>query len=323
MLQDWKHVSTIRCPILFISEDTDIDLVIESAHISRLRIAKPKKIETAPRTGWDRILQPIYEYTVTAYFKADKDNAVSLAQASIENIASRLSLFCSAPVLIESYGSVTNAPDNPQPGVTYVSEIFASNQASISPNARTIPKEAMNRLLQFLVQDELLKEGNQTLERSIRWLCHSYFTASPLEEFMCLMLSFEGISGLIMPSKARYWQCNRCGHETTECPACHASTQWPGSGNTNMMTFVTEKLSWKRETWRDTWTLRNQLFHGSQDITAEQQQVIAGLLQPLEQAVISAIGYLLSGKKNVPRVPGRPRAMFTAAVLHVEHQVPP
>jgi hypothetical protein len=321
MLEDWKQTSTIRCPVLFVSEDIEINISIESEYIFKLHFDKPKKIDTASPTNWEHKLEPIYEYTVSAYFKASKDNALSIAQKRIETIASRLSFYCCSPVLIESYGSVTNAPENPQPGVNYTVESLTFDQAWCNLNVKTIPKEAMDDLIRFVVQDKLIKEGDERLERSIRWLCHSYFTASPIEEFMCLMLSFESISNLLMPATSRFWRCSHCGQDIKSCPICHSSTEWAGSGNLNMKSFVCEKLNWENGKWQDIWELRNKVFHGSQDVTVEQQQTIVSFLKPLEQAVISAIAYLLAGRKDIPKVIGRERGKFYGAKLHVEYHM--
>ena len=45
MLEDWKQTSIIRCPILLVSEDSDINANIESESISKIHFDKPKKID--------------------------------------------------------------------------------------------------------------------------------------------------------------------------------------------------------------------------------------------------------------------------------------
>lgn len=322
MSELWRHTATITCPILLVDEDADINLTSERADAYKIHFSKPTKIEGAPFVNWDHRIQTVYEYNISISFLARKEEALGNACSRIENLASRLSFFCSAPVEIKSYGSCTNAPVKPKPGTTYTVDSLSFDQAWTSGKILVINEPGIQSLGKFLIPDSLIPNGGERIERSIRWLHHSHFASTPIEEFMYLMLSFESLSNLIKEPKTYYWHCPKCEKDIISCPICGSSTSWSGSGNLAMKEFVCSKLKWNEKSWKEIWELRNKVFHGSQDLTFEQQQRIIHYLKPLEEAAIAAVGYLIRGKKSIPSLHGRERGGFFGARLHVEYHMP-
>ena len=83
-----------------------------------------------------------------------------------------------------------------------------------------------------------------------------------------------------------------------------------------MRRYVIERLRWRPEQWKEVWELRNLIFHGSHDLSWEEQQKIIGLLRPLEMAVVAALRGLLKLPQDAPPSAPRRRGWGHGAVLH-------
>lgn len=170
----------------------------------------------------------------------------------------------------------------------------------------------------ILVTDPIIAKGEERINRSMRWLQHSYFSSTPIDEFISLMLAFEAISHLLKQPEPRYWYCSSCKKDVVECPECGASTEWAGSGSLAMRDFVCGRLAWPQKKWKTIWKLRNLIFHGSQELSAIQQQTIFTHLGDLEDSVLSALKILLKLPENSPPKTLRQRGMFYGASLHTK-----
>ncbi len=320
MTEIWTLKAVLRSWVLLISESYELNLSGQPEDNTCIHFAQPRRVENATWTNWDHSLSsPVWDYDVSISFPARDENAAQAkAWKKLENIAARLSFLASVPVIVESYGSITNAPEPPVKGVQYTTIALTFDQAWVGGMPPIISEEEAGFLPYMLVPDELVTEGKERIERSMHWLQHSYFASTPIDEFMYLMLSFEAVSHLLKKPEPHYWHCQSCEEDITECPKCGTSTEWAGSGNLAMREFVCVNLGWSPKKWKEIWELRNYVFHGTQDLSSEQQQFIASHLQKLEEAVVNALRYLLKlAPKNLPKAL-RQRGKFYGAKLHVK-----
>ncbi len=320
MTEIWTLKAVLRSWVLLISEDYELNLRGQPEDNTCIHFAQPRRVENATWANWERILpSAVWDYDVSIRFPArDENEAQAKAWSKIENTAARLSFLGSAPVRVESYGSITNAPESPVKGAQYTTIALTFDQALVAKMPPTISEEEARFLPYMLVRDALATKGRERIERSMHWLQHSHFASTPTDEFMYLMLSFEAVSHLLKEPKPHYWHCQSCEEDITECPKCGASTEWAGSGNLGMREFVCVNLGWSPKEWNEIWELRNYVFHGTQDLSSEQQQSIVKYLQKLEEAVVNALRYLLKlGRKNPPKAL-RQRGKFYGAKLHVK-----
>lgn len=320
MSEIWRLKAVLRSGVLLINEDYELNFRGKPEDNVHIHFAQPRRVENATWPNWDRNLsQAVWDYDVSIRFPArDEKEAEAKAWKKLESIAARLSFLGSAPVVVESYGSITNAPESPVKGAQYTTIAFTFDQAWEGEMPPTINEEAAGFLPYMLVPDDLLTEGGERIERSMHWLQHSHLASTPTDEFMYLMLSFEAVSHLLKQPKQQYWHCQSCDEDIKECPNCGASTEWVGSGNLAMQDFVCRVGKWSPQEWRRVWELRNSIFHGAQDLSSEQQQDIVRHLPKLEQAVINALRYLLKLAQNTPPLVLRPRGRFYGAKLHIE-----
>lgn len=320
MTEIWRLKAVLRSWVLLISEGYELNLSGQPEDSTCIHFAQPRQVENATWTNWEHILPlALWDYDVSISFPArDENEAQAKAWSKIENIAARLSFLGSAPVRVESYGSITNAPEPPIKGHQYTTIALTFDQASEGGMPPIISKEEAEFLPYMLVPNTLVAEGKERIERSMHWLQHSHFASTPTEEFMYLMLSFEAIAHLLKQPKPHYWHCQSCGKDITKCPECGASTQWAGSGNLAMQDFVCTKLAWLPKQWKQIWDLRNDVFHGAQDLSSEQQQFIVKHLPKLEEAVVSTLRYLLNLPRKNPPKSLRQRGKFYGAKLHIK-----
>lgn len=317
----WTHTSTIRSAILIISEEHDINISGNEESNIRVSFSKPSRVDSPEWPAWNNAISiPAWDYNITMQFEAENGEAASkIAWRKIESIAARLSFVGVSPVSILSYGGVTNAPENPEEGKKYTNVIAASQQAfEFNGFLSEIDERETQYLVDLIIPDDLVSVGTERIERSMRWLQQSYLARTPADEFSCLMLAFEGLSNLIKEPEPRYWHCSKCGHDTKSCPNCNESTEWVGSGNIAMQEFVTRNLKWSKKKWKKIWRIRNKIFHGTQDLTRDNQPEISRHNEDLEVAVVNAIRFLLQLPKEAPPKVLRPRVPFGNAVLHID-----
>ncbi len=300
MTEIWRLKAVLRSWVLLISEDYELNLSGQPGDSTCIHFAQPRQIENATWVNWEHILpSAVWDYDVSISFPARAENeAQAKAWSKVENIAARLSFLGSAPVRVESYGSITNAPESPVKGTQYTTIALTFDQASEGRRPPIISTEDSEFLPYMLVPDALVTEGKERIERSMHWLQHSHFASTPTDEFMYLMLSLEAVSHLLRPPKlgAR-------------------------SGNPAMRDFVCAKLAWSPKEWNQIWKLRNRVFHGAEDLSSEQQQFITKYLPKLEEAVVNALRYLLKLARKTPPKALRQRGKFYGAKLHVEWTV--
>lgn len=320
MTEIWRLKAVLRSWVLLISEDYELNLGGQPEDNTCIHFAQPRRVENATWANWERILpSAVWDYDVSISFPArDQNEAQAKAWSKLENIAARLSFLGCAPVRVESYGSITNAPESPVKGTQYTTIALTFDQASEGGMPPIISEEEAGFLPHMLVPNALLTEGKERIERSMHWLQHSHFASTPTDEFMYLILSFEALSHLLKQPKPHYWYCQSCDEDVTECPKCGASTEWAGSGNLAMRDFVCAKLAWSPKEWNQIWELRNYVFHGTQDISSEQQQFIVKYLPKLEEAVVNALRYLLKLTRKTPPKALRQRSKFYGAKLHLK-----
>jgi hypothetical protein len=274
--------------------------------------------------GWESVEPlPAWDYDVTIRFEAaTPEEAQALAWRRLERLAARLSFAACAPVKVLYRGSLTNAPETPVEGVDYLLIITPDQQFAQRAERLTIVDQDLPLIGKLLAARILSGTGTDRIDRSLRWLQSSHFASTPADEFVCLMLAFEAISHLLKPGTKRYWHCDSCDRDVQSCPQCGASTEWAGSGNLAMQEFVIQKLGWNKEQWREAWKQRNLLFHGTQDLSHEQQGEIAAQLGPLETAVVTALKVLLRLPPNAPPRAVCQRNPFFDAMLRITWHTP-
>lgn len=225
--------------------------------------------------------------------------------------------------MIGSYGSVTDGPAVPIAGHNYTTVALswgADHATGVEPPV--LKKEHVGSLANVLVPDELTSTGGERINRSLAWLQQSHFALTPVHEFMSLMLAFEALSHLLEPVPPRHWQCASCGNETPACPSCGVSTASAGPSSHSMRRYVTQTLKWTSQKWKEVWSLRNIVSHGSHDLSWEEQQKTISLLRPMELAVVSALHRLLRLPKGAPPTAPRLRGWAHSAVLSVTWTAP-
>jgi hypothetical protein len=320
MNEMWTLSAKLRSGVLLVGESHDLNLSGQPQDGTEIHFARPKLVENASWPNWNHgIPWPTWDYDVSIRFSAkDENDAQEKSWRKLESIAARLSFLGSAPVTVESYGSVTNAPESLVKGTQYTTISFTLEQAWEGRKPPVISEADAKYLPDILVPEAIAKSGMERINRSMRWLQHSHFAPTPADEFMCLMLAFEAVSHLLKVPKPNYWHCQTCNQDITACPNCGASTEWAGSGNIAMRDFVCDKLGWTTDEWKQVWKLRNSIFHGTHDLSAEQQQITTSYLGKLEEAVVSALKYLLNLPREAPPQALRQRNKFYGAKLRVK-----
>ena len=320
MMEIWRLNAEIRSGVLLVDENHTLNLMGDIDDKTSISFDFPQKAESITWQNWDHCMpQNAWDYKITYKFCAkNEDAAQKIAWRKLENIVAFLSFLASAPVIIKSHGSITNAPDNPIIGTQYTTISLTFEQGWVGRKQPAIDSSDIGFLTQIIMPDKIMREGQERILRSIRWLQNSYFSSSPVEEFMSLMLAFEAVSHLLKPSKKNYWQCPHCGEDMASCPKCGESTEWAGSGKIGMEYFVTEILKWESSDWKSIWKYRNLVFHGSQDLTSEQQQEIFTKLHKLETATVNAIRYILRFPENAPPRSLRQRGRFYGAKFYAK-----
>jgi len=205
--------------------------------------------------------------------------------------------------------AITTAPEEPAPGTKYRSMIPADWEGAVGPPELLLPEE-----LTFL-----LRETPERLKRALGWLHKSRLARDIVDEFVCLLVAFESMSGLLKEGATRFWHCGSCGKDTRRCPECGQSTESKISGADALREFTTERMGWSGKEWSAIWKLRNKLLHGEADVSLEERrEVLPSLVPKLEKAVVASIKVLSRlDPSHTPRTL-RPRVPFSDAVLHVE-----
>lgn len=126
MSEMWTLKAVLRSAVLLINENYELDLKGEPGDNISIHFAHPRRVENAMWPNWDRNLsRPVWDYDVSIRFPArDEKEAEAKCWKKLENISARLSFLGSAPVVVQSYGSVTNAPESPVKGTQYTTISF-------------------------------------------------------------------------------------------------------------------------------------------------------------------------------------------------------
>lgn len=330
MTEIWRLTGVLRSGVLLVAPDYEIAILgspdstgrstsSEPIEIVSITFSEPEAVDNAVWPYWNCVLSHVWDYKVIIQFRAnDEQDYLHAAWRKLESIASRLSFLSSAPVIVQHRGNITNAPKEPVPGVQYTTVRRAAEMGSWDEQPLRIALEDIDFLSAFLLRNELQPEGSERVERSMRWLQHSYVSNTPVDEFLCLMLAFEAISHLLKPPDQLYWRCNSCRTLYKACPECGASTARQGTGVPGMRSFVCEKLNWSHAKWNTVWGLRCALVHGDRDLSPTAQSAVVAHLQDLEIAVINALRYVLRLSTKVPPHSSRRRMLFADAYLTLQ-----
>ena len=320
MSELWRLNAEIRSGVLLIYQDYTLEFHGEPGDDTVIEFCFPQKAEAAIWSNWDHgIPQNLWDYRIIYEFRArDENEARQKAWMKLENLVALLSFVASAPVTIKSYGSITNSPESPTAGQQYTTISKTFEQAWEGRRQPVLETSDIEFLTKLVIPDNLVQNGQERVLRSMKWLQNSHFASSPLEEFIGLMIAFEAVSHLIKPSEAKYQHCSHCDADITTCPVCGHSTEWAGSGKLGMEYFVTQMLGWNKSDWNKIWMSRNYVFHGSHDLTSQQQQEITSHLPKLEQAVVNALRYLLRIPGKSPPKALRQRGRFYGAELYLK-----
>ncbi|TWT50180.1 hypothetical protein Pla22_29210 [Rubripirellula amarantea] len=315
MNESWKLTSTIRSGVLLVDESYGFDLRSEIENHPRIFISKPERIDPSEQE-WNGWSNPSWKYTVTIIFDATSEKeAEQRARRKLEEFTARLSFLGSIAVEIETYGALTNAPETPEPGKQYTTIVATNGERKAMEDNCVVTMDHAQALTDFLVPDQLLTEGTERLQRSLRWLQNSHVASDPIHEFTCLILAFEALSHLLRKPAPRHWTCSKCHSAMHECPKCGGSTEWVGSGQGSLRHFVCDVLNWTVSDWKKVWKLRNTILHGALDLSSDDQALVHSYLIPLEGAVVNAIRSLLNIPDGWPPTSLRSRLSFSDATL--------
>ena len=324
----WVHHAKLKSSVVLVHPELTIDLNHSSEH-KIIKFEPPKQITDDERwEGWETSLRSTWVYSVSIEYKAwvledgSAEDAKIKAHRNLDNLASLMSFLASSPVKVDDYGSTRTPPGEEIAGGTYRLITLDAQLGFTEQQIAVIDETSLrNDLTRLLMSDALSKPGGDRISRSLRWLQRSYEATTPVDDFLCLMLSLEGIS-LIGEKMSKgkekiYWVCNRCKAEYQNCPNCKASTGRVASGSALIRRFLEQKVGWTGKQWNDLWAIRSKIAHGSQDLTKYDQIKLANTLSQLEIATIAALKFVLeipneSEPKNV-----RQRSQFTDASLDI------
>jgi rubrerythrin len=317
--ETWKLKSQIRSGVLLADEDTDLVLKDNPPNHLIIRFSKPERVERPIYPAQAQCVnQPHWIYDVVIEFTANNEDDARLAGWNkLDSLVERLSFLGSVAVLIEKRGTMTNCPDDPVSGTTYVMLIHPDDMATISDYLPTIPAEQIQPLAHVLMS-EFKGKHRDHLDRAFHWLHRSHFATTIEDQFAGMMLSFEALSSIFRTDQIRFWKCRHCGNELRKCPACHETTGSDGGGNVIMESFVCNTLAWPRDKWQRIWKIRNRILHGGRVPYRE----VADDLEEVEKAVICAFRIILRIPDGIPPQIIRERSPFASARLRVEVRVP-
>lgn len=311
MKENWKLKATIKAFAQIGDEKVKSTFLgFDDSKSQKIKIEKLEKIENESWINWDHAVgRPVWKYRITIFFNnLSQDEVMSIAWKKLENLVNYLSFFTSAPISVYDYGGLSNVPDFPVSGVEYTSIGFSTETAWEGADKALITDDLLKKYDHFLLANDTNLVGQERINRSIRWLQHSYYSPTPLDEFTALMLAFEAISHLLKTPEKSYYTCRACQKKVEKCPHCEASTEWAGSGNRSMEDYVCNTLNWTKKEWKEVWKHRNNIFHGGVDTSISQQGKISVILPKLEYAVVSALKMVLKLPAGSPPFSSRSRS---------------
>jgi hypothetical protein len=236
------------------------------------------------------------------------------AWVALDRVAASLSFGLSAPVIFLNHGSLTNAPTEPLPGEEYTTLVRSRETAAEVPP----PEGGDTDVVRQACVNSFVNEGMERVHRSMRWLQQSHYAQTPVEEFICIMIGLEAISGHLGEPPMHRWRCGTCRTETPSCPSCGTPTDRPGTGEAALRRFVCSQLGWPVEEWKAAWKLRNKLVHGHEDVSGSELNRVLSALPRIEHALISALRCILRLPTEAPPRRLRDRNPYYEAVLHVK-----
>jgi Apea-like HEPN len=297
------YKGTLRSSALILGEDKDCKIVGDANSFSKIYFGIPTKVEDKSFRTWDGVMfSPLYDIPVKLEFNStqnekSEDDLESIGCKKLENLAARISFIASVPVEVlpndglEPLDNGTRVID----GVVHHQTIFVATEFGQFNSTKTVNNTGLEMFKGFFYHDKLGKAGHERIERSLRWLLHSYNAHTVIDEFISLMIAFEAISELLNESgeTESFWKCKECEKEFKECPNCGTSTGFDRPGNKRMQDFVVKHLGWSKKQWNDLWSLRSKISHGSKDISFQEEQQVAKSIEPTERAVNSALSFLM------------------------------
>ena len=299
---------TVRVPL----EGRDIEVVFEPVAFH----------ETYEWPGYSRVIpQRAWDYAVKVERTDERPDAQEVARdswAALDRIAATLSFGLSAPVIALNHKSATDAPAEPVAGEEYTTLSYTRETVAEAPP----PGGSNIDVLRQACLNGFVNEGMERVHRSMRWLQQSHYAQTPVEEYICIMIGLEAISGHLGEPPTHRWRCTTCGMETPSCPSCGAATDWPATGEGILRRFVCSQLKWPLAEWKAAWKLRNVLVHGHRDISGAELSEVLRTLPRVEQALIAALRCILRLPAKAPPQRLRDRNPYYDAVLHVKWRAP-
>lgn len=251
---------------------------------------------------------------------SDSDDAIRKAFRYLDDLVNLLLFMASAPVQIESYGSIEAPADDVGSGKTKLIVLNAIDGHLAPPI--TITKEGIEgQLMPMFGNTALSKKRKDNISRSLSWLQHSYSALTPIDEFLCLMFAIEGIATLLGEGKPLYWRCEGCNTQYENCPNCGKSTSRP-SGSSLTSDFLKLHAGWSGKKWNTLWSLRSKIAHGDQDLSTSETDEIEASLADLEYAINKALKFVMKLPDHFPPTNGRFRPRFRARQLTIVHGPP-
>jgi Apea-like HEPN len=304
------YKGTLRSSALILGEGKDCKIVGDANSFSKIYFGVPTKIENKSFRTWDGVMfSPLYDIPVELEFSSiqnekPEDELELIGHKKLENLAARISFIASAPVEVlpnaglEPLNNGTRVID----GVIHHRSVYVATEFGQFNPTKTVNNTGLETFKGFFYYDKLGKAGHERIERSLRWLLHSYKASTVIDEFISLMIAFEAISELLNESgeTESFWECKECEKEFKECPNCGASTGFDRPGNKRMQEFVVNHLKWSKRQWNNLWSLRSKISHGSKDISFEEEQQVAKSIGQTERAVNSALSFLMGLPVSFP-----------------------
>jgi hypothetical protein len=309
----------LRSGFLILSENHNCILEGENYSFKKIHFGIPVKVDDRNFRTWDGVtVSPLWDIPVELEFDSVKAGKTEeelnfLGRKKLESLAVRMSFITSIPVEVLPGGGLKPLNNGIQEidGVIHGQSVYVATEFGQFHPPKTLNHKGVELFKEFFFADKLAKEGSERIERSLRWLLHSYKAPTVIDEFISLMIAFEAISKLLSAEgeTINYWKCEKCKKVCKECPNCSADTGWDKPGNEKMGDFVTKHLSWTKKEWKALWKLRSNISHGSRDISFEEEQEVIRSIEKTEQAVTSALSHVIGFPNNIP-ANLRPRNQF-------------
>jgi hypothetical protein len=322
------YKGNLRSGFLILGENHNCILEGENYSFKKIHFGIPVKVDDRSFRTWDGVMvSPLWDIPVELEFASveigkTEDELNFLGHKKLESLAVRMSFITSIPVEVLPGGGLKplNGGIQEIDGVIHGRSVYTATESGQLQPSKTLNHKGVEAFKEFFFADKLAKVGPERIERSLRWLLHSYKAPTVVDEFISLMIAFEAISELLDSSgeSESYWECSQCEGEFRNCPTCNASTGFARPGNKKMGAFVIKHLNWSKKEWNALWNLRSKISHGSRDISFKEEQEVIKSIEKTEQAVTSALSHVIGFPKNIPANLRSRNQFYGAAQVVVE-----